>query len=223
MARAGPKVISMRTDALMTLAQWLSPAFPTGAFAYSQGLESAIRDGWVTDAAGLQDWLAVLLTQGTGRHDAILIASAHRAAKSDLADLADLAAAFGPSSERRAETLMQGAAFAATLRAVWRLDLPDMALPVAVGRAARLADLPPVSAAQLYLLSMVTGLVQAAQRLMPLGQTAAQGVIAALAPIAACVADQTATLGPDDLGSAAFGIDIAAMRHETLSPRIFRS
>ena len=31
--------------ALLTLVQWLSPAFPTGAFAYSHGLEQAVASG----------------------------------------------------------------------------------------------------------------------------------------------------------------------------------
>ena len=50
--------------ALLRLARWLSPAFPTGAFAWSHGLEQAVRDGTVADADGLFDWLDALLRLG---------------------------------------------------------------------------------------------------------------------------------------------------------------
>lgn len=211
----------IETGALLTLAHWLSPAFPTGAFAFSHGVEAAVRDGQVRDAAALQDWLAVMLTHGAGRSDAIFLHAGHAGA--DLAGLARLAAALQPAAERRAETLMQGAAFAATLRAVWGHDVPAMALPLVVGRAAALQGLPAGPVAAVYLQAMVVNLTQAAQRLMPLGQTAAARIVAGLGPVAAAVAAEAAGLTPDDLGSAAFAIDITAMRHEGMEPRLFRS
>jgi len=58
----------MPTDpALLTLFQWLSPAYPISGFAYSHGLESAVSDGRVRDAGPLQDWLADVLTHLSGR------------------------------------------------------------------------------------------------------------------------------------------------------------
>jgi len=45
------------TKALLRLMAWLSPAFPIGGFAYSGGLERAVHDGLVRDAAGLGGWL----------------------------------------------------------------------------------------------------------------------------------------------------------------------
>jgi urease accessory protein len=213
-------VTPMRDNALLTLTQMLSPSFPTGGFAYSQGLEWAVRDGQVGPAS-LQDWLTVLLDLGTGRNDAILLHLA--AGADDPGDLADLALALCPAAERRAETLAQGTAFAATVRAVWGVNVSAMALPVAVGRAARLLALDPGVVAQVYLHGMVTTLVLAAQRLMPLGQTAAHGIIAALAPVCVRVARDTADLTADDLGGFALLQDIGAMRHEVQEPRIFRS
>lgn len=112
----------MTTDHLLTLLQWLSPAYPVGSFAWSHGLEQAVAAGQVHDAHSLQDWLAVVLEYGSGRNDAILLCAAHRGK-----DVADLAAALGPSRERRMKTTQHGAAFAAITRAVWELDLPDMA------------------------------------------------------------------------------------------------
>ncbi|KPP83758.1 MAG: urease accessory protein UreF [Rhodobacteraceae bacterium HLUCCA08] len=211
------------TAELLTLGQWLSPAYPVGGFAWSQGLEAAVAEGQVTDAAGLADWLAGVLEHGSGRNDAILLACAWRAEGDDLADLAELAAALAPSAARAAETREQGAAFAACTRAVWGLDLPDMAFPVAVGRAARLAGLPVAPVLALWLQSVASNLVQAALRLMPLGQTAGQRVLHGLAPLIARLAQQAPGLGLDDLGSATLAADIAGMCQEALQPRIFRS
>jgi urease accessory protein len=213
----------MQAEAFLTLSQWLSPAFPVGAFAWSHGLEQAVRDGHVRDAGTLADWLDVLLTAGAGRTDAILLAEAARADGPDVAALAELAAALQPSRERVAETLGQGTAFATTVRAVWGLDVADMAFPVAVGRAAGLAGLPVLPVAQLYLQAMVSNLIQAAQRLMPLGQTAAQRVLAGLSPVCAQVAAEAMEAGLDGIGGAGFAIDIASMRHEGMEPRMFRS
>jgi urease accessory protein len=181
-------------------------------------LENAVARGQVRDAASLQDWLAVVLERGSGRCDAILLCAAHRGE-----DVAELAAALAPSRERLMETLQQGAAFAAITRAVWGLDLRDASYPVVVGQAAGRIGLPVVAAAQVYLFSVASALTQAAQRLMPLGQTKGQQVLAALAPLCQAMGEVAALLGVDDIGSSAFAIDIASMRHEVQEPRIFRS
>ena len=213
----------MHTD-LLTLQQWLSPSFPIGAFAYSHGLETAIARGWVTSADSLRDWLEPLLTDGSGRSDAVLLALAYRAGTPEALDGIDATArAFAPSAERLLEADLQGAAFAGTVRAVWGYDLPDLLLPVAVGRAAALAGLPLTQTAAMYLHAFVANLTSAAVRLVPLGQTEGQAVLAALAPLCTAIAEDTPEATPDDLFSNAFLSDVAAMAHETLEPRLFRS
>ncbi len=62
--------------ALLRLLAWLSPAFPVGSFSYSHGLERAVHDGLVTDAADLREWIEQLLRYGTGWNDAVLFAEA---------------------------------------------------------------------------------------------------------------------------------------------------
>ena len=216
----GPPLL-VPPDDLLRLARWLSPAFPTGAFAWSHGLEAAVAAGEVQDAPSLRDWLDALLRHGSGRADAILLACAHREAAGG-ENVAALADALAPSRERRAEALALGAAFARAVRAEG-VEVEDAALPVVLGRAARAAGLPVLPVALLHLQATATSLVQAAQRLMPLGQTAAQGVLAALAPVACEVAEEAVALGVDDLGGCALAIDMASMRHEGQEPRIFRS
>ena len=81
---------------LLTLVQWLSPAFPTGAFAYSHGLEVAMAAGEVRDGCGLGLWLADVLERGSGWTDAVLLARGLVPA-ADLDALSDLARALAPS------------------------------------------------------------------------------------------------------------------------------
>ncbi|MFN3664211.1 urease accessory protein UreF [Yoonia sp.] len=211
----------MRDAELLTLAQWLSPAYPVGAFAYSHGLERSVGRGDIRDADALARWLSDVLTQGAGRSDAILLCAAYAA--DDVAPVAELAAVLAPSVERRMETMQQGAAFAATSRAIWHIDLPDMAYSVAVGRAARLMDLPVQPTVQLWLQAFVSNLVQAAQRLMPLGQTEAQRILAGLAPHCIRVGSDATRASLDDIGSATFAVDTASMQHKHSYSRIFRS
>lgn len=213
--------MTMQGEHLLTLAQLLSPTYPVGSFAWSHGLERAVGRGDVRNAAELADWLDCVLAHGAGRSDAILLCAAHGA--DDPAALAELAAALAPSRERRMETLQQGAAFAATTRAVWGLDLPDMAFPVAVGRAAGLMQLPLVPTAQLWLHSFASNLIQAAQRLFPLGQTAGQQVLAGLQQRCLEIGAAAATAPLDDIGTATFAVDIASMQHASQYSRIFRS
>lgn len=207
---------------LLTLTQWLSPAYPVGGFAYSHGLETAVRQAWVHDAVTLEHWLRDVLAEGSGKADALWIWLAWRGAHS-AADLDEMARAWQPARERLREAERQGAAFARVTAEVWTLDLPPMLLPVALGAAARQMEIEPEAVAALYLQAFAGTLVSAAQRLMPLGQTAAQSVLARLSPLCAEIAAQTGRMTLDDMASNAFMSDIAAMKHETLEPRLFQS
>jgi urease accessory protein len=214
----------MPTDLdLLTLAQWLSPAYPVGAFAYSHGLEWAAGSGAVTDAPTLRDWLADVLHHGAGRSDLLFLAAAHRADAAEIPRIDVECRAFATSRERRLELDRQGTAFSATTAAVWGHDLPPLAYPVAVGRAAALQRLPLVPTAQLFLHAFLSNLVSAAQRLMPLGQTEAQRILRDLAPPCLDAAEAAANGTLEDLSATAFLGDIAAMRHETQATRIFRT
>ena len=212
----------MTTAALLALVQWLSPAFPTGGFAYSHGLETAIADRRITSAAGLQVWIAGILRHGAGRQDGLLLALALRPG-ADLDALEATARALAPSSERLAETVDQGAAFARTVAAVRGRMLPARPLPVAVGEAAAELDLPPAQVVALYLHGFAAALVSVGVRFVPLGQTEGQAVLAALHPLIEATAGWAVQAELQDLGSAALAADLASLAHETMAVRIYRT
>lgn len=205
---------------LLALTQWLSPAFPTGAFAYSHGLEWSVARGEVTDAASAQAWVADILAHGTGWTDAVLVAqSLHPGA--DHAALSDTARALAGSRERLTETEALGAAFARAARRLTGVDLPDMPYPVALGAAARPLGLPPETVIAMALQSFAANLVTVAVRIVPLGQTEGQSALAALHPLILRLAAAAATATPDDLHASAFRAEMAAAWHEDLQPRLF--
>jgi urease accessory protein len=128
-----------------------------------------------------------------------------------------------PSPERRLETVQQGKAFCQTTSAIWPAELPDLAYPVAVGAAAKLAGLPLQETLLFYLHGFAGNLTSAAIRLVPLGQTEGQAALAALAPLCERLASEAQASTTDDLGGASFLADIASMKHETQYSRLFRS
>ena len=222
--------------ALYRLMAWLSPAYPVGAFSYSGGLEWAIEAGDITDAASLADWLSVIIGEGSAFCDAVLLAHAHRAVSAQddeaLVATAELAAAYAASRERLLETTAQGRAFFETTRAAWNCAAVDrlaavwtgpLAYPiaVAVASAGHGIALEPTLAA--YLQAIAGNLISAGLRLVPLGQTDGQRVLARLEPVIAECVVRALVCPLDEVGTAAFRADIAGMRHETQHTRLFRS
>jgi urease accessory protein len=220
--------------ALLPLMLWLSPAFPVGSFAYSQGLEWEVESGDIQDARSLGGWLVDLLTFGAPRADAFLFAECFHAVTAEdweaLAEANELAVALANSAERRLETTSQGAAFVVAARAAWdceplrQLSLEErVAYPAAVAAAAAGHGLPLEASLQAFLLAQIAAAVSAVVRLGPIGQTDGQKIQATLIPRIRALAREASGSSLTDLGSCAFRSDIAAMRHETQYSRLFRS
>jgi urease accessory protein len=222
--------------ALYRLMTWLSPSFPVGAFSYSSGIEWAVEAGDITDAASLRGWLAAMLADGSGFCDGVFLAQTHRAAASNdhasLREIAELAAAFVPSRERQLETSTQGRAFIDIARAAWAHDGMDQLIaacggaivyPVAVGLVSAAHKIPLAPAMHAFLHALVSNWISAGSRLVPLGQTDSQRILAALEPVVVSTAGRALEASLDDLGSATFRADLASLRHETQYTRLFRS
>ena len=211
----------MSTEAILKLANWLSPSFPVGAFAYSHGLEWAIHTGDVSDEGSTKNWVKTCLIHGTARTDAILLVQTMRGG--DVQELDDLARALAASKERSLETHAQGEAFSLAMAGAWAGDPTPRAYPIAVGLAARAHDCPMQETVSLYLQAFVSNLVSAAIRLVPIGQVQGQRIIAALMPTITALTEDAVNASLDDIGGCAMLSDIASMRHETQTVRLFRT
>jgi urease accessory protein len=225
--------------ALLRLQSWLSPAFPTGSYSYSHGLEWAVEAGHVNDRESLVDWLEADLCYGSGRNEAIFFSEAWRCTRDNdstrLFEIAELAAAFRGTSEFALESSQQASSCHSMLRRVWPDRLLDTlsqwlserhvppALSAVLGVRSATEGIPLSLALPAYLQSYLANLVTAGVRLIPLGQTDGQLAIAALEEAVLATSAQARNATIDDLGSAAFMVDLASMAHETQYTRLFRS
>jgi len=226
------------------LLAWCSPAYPTGAFSYSHGMEWAVERGTVTTLSQLLDFVSAVLERGGGWVDAVLFAHAWRAAgqppevwehgaRAQLREIAELAAAFRGTAETALESRQQGAAFLdVTLKAWPHPRLSECAadlrgrpiaqcIAVAVTCAAHGIELS--AALHGFIQVIAANLVSAGARLIPLGQTDAQIAVARLAPVVAAVAARALGVDLDDLGTSAPTLELYSMRHESQYTRLFRS
>jgi urease accessory protein len=224
---------------LLRLQSWLSPAFPTGSYSYSHGIEWAVEAGDIHDRKSLVDWLEADLCYGSGRNEAIFFIEAWRCAKENdrekSLEIAELAAAFRGTSEFALETSQQATACLATLRRVWPDPLLESlsellsdlriapVFSVVLGVRAARQDIPATLALPAFLQSYVANWVTAGVRLIPLGQTDGQLAIAELEPAVLALASKSQEATIHDVGSAAFMVDLASAFHETQYTRLFRS
>jgi urease accessory protein len=200
-------------SALLNLLTWFSPAFPTGGFAYSAGLEWAVEQGTVSNEATLIVWLEDSLALGALWSDAVLFRRAHAGE-----DVTNLTLALCPSAERRLETTAQGDAFAAAA-APWGGATPAP-YPIAGAQLTAAHNIPVHDALLAYLHAAIANQISAAVRLIPLGQSAGLRALRALEPAIRATVGQSTSL---ELGTASWAADIASQKHETQYTRLFRT
>lgn len=223
-------VITTTDTALLRLLQLASPALPVGAYAFSQGLESAIELRWLHHADDACDWLTQQLTHAQALLDLPVLLQLHTAwQQQDHAQVqywnAYLLAARETAELRLAETAT-GDALTRLLPALGlelpcKLETPTFAALFAF--AAVHWQLPPALTLHGYAWAWLENQVVAVTKLLPLGQSQAQvllGRVQALLPLAVDVALH---LDADDIGATLPGLALASIRHETQYSRLFRS
>ena len=209
---------------LMTL---FSPVFPVGGFAYSHGLEQTVHENFIQNAEDLFDWLDALANHGSLHNDAVFIAEAWRSTDQEksIIALVEIANANAASKERLMEIDLQGAAFC---KAITEMEVSNkiykaLPYPIAVGVLGYRLEIKLPSLLMAYLHAFISNLVQAAIRLVPLGQSDGVKTMTRMEERILSLVMQSDKLTLDNLGSCCFLSDIMAMRHETLYSRIFRS
>lgn len=207
-------------DDRLRLVQMLSPSFPIGGFAYSQGLEQVMATGQVT-ADTLEDWVSDVLEFGSPQMDAVIAAQARAGANPE--HLSELILALASCAEREIELQEQGRAFCALIAGMTGETVSIRPYPVAVGLATRALNVPTPEVLALFLQGAAAQMISAATRFLPMGQTRAQAMLARLAPQIAAIAARAAVTPLETIGTFTPGADMAAMRHETLEVRIFRT
>ncbi len=217
----GPMLMRTEASQLLMLFNWMSPTFPIGGFAYSHGLEQAVADG-LDSQADLQSWVSDLLQSGSAWNDAVFFS---RCWHDDASHLNELALALCGSTERYSETTQLGRNFTIAAN-VWlgtAATEGEIAYPVAAGSICAISGIEQNQALLAFLQGFCAAQISVAVRLIPLGQTKGLEVLRDLSPIIVCVATRAAQATLSDLGGNCFIAEIAAMKHETLEPRVFRT
>ncbi len=223
--------------ALLGLLQLVSPALPIGAFAFSQGLESAFELGWVSDEASLGEWLEGVLDDGLTRCELPVLARLQAAwASGDglaVAEWDAWLAANRETAELTAEDARLGASLVRLLGSLALLpeDLAEgaPALPDRTGYvtafawAAHRRGIPVRQALLGFAWTWLENQLAVACKALPLGHTAAQRLVERLRPTLVVAVDEALALGDHELGPALPGLALASALHETQYSRLFRS
>ena len=222
--------------ALARVLRLASPMLPVGAFSYSQGLESAIEQGWVRDEASARRWIGDVLECNVGRFEAIVWCRLYRAwqaqSEADVSAWNDSFLAARETAEFRAETvqmgyslrklLCEGGEFDDATLAPLRL-VQEPAFPTAFSFACAAWQIPERQALIGYLWAWVENQVSAAMKAIPLGQMSGQRLLAALSARLGALVEATLVMNDEDITNCAPGLAIASCRHETQYSRLFRS
>jgi urease accessory protein len=222
--------------ALLQLMQLASPALPVGGFSYSEGLEAAVESGHVSSEAQAGDWLLDQLQLSLERADLPVLAQAIGAWRSvDLQRIVALNNWFActrESAELRQQTQQMGRSLAEWLKNVETPDArvaqlaalrPAPTWPLAFALAAAQIGAPPRDAMLAFGFGWAENMVQAAMRSVPLGQSAAQRMLARLIDALPDAVQRAADL-PDDARQAFTPmLAILSAQHETQYSRLFRS
>lgn len=216
--------IMITNTSLLRLLQLASPTLPVGAYSYSQGLESAIDAGIVTDAASAQQWISDVLEFSIARLEAPLLLRMSNTPANIEALNAQLLAS-RETAELRAETVQMGYSLNRLLPSlgVEPLAFDEPSFPAAFATAVNAWRIDAHVALQAYLWSWLENQVMAAVKAVPLGQTDGQRMLLALADRIPGIVDRAGALRDDDIGSFAPGFAILSSKHETQYSRLFRS
>lgn len=233
-----PHVAGQGDDlALLGLLQLVSPALPIGAFAFSQGLESAFELGWVADEASLGDWLEGVLEDGLTRCELPALARLQAAWEAGdgeaVAEWDQWLAANRETAELAAEDARLGASLARLLGSLELLpDSPARGLPPLPAGAgyvtlfawtAQVRGVVPRQTLLGFAWAWLENQLAVACKALPLGHTAAQRLVERLRPALVAGVEEALALPDDDLGPALPGLALASALHETQYSRLFRS
>ena len=218
---------------LLRLLQLVSPGLPIGMYSYSQGLERAVQDGWISNANDTADWLNGILKQVISRVDApILVRLFDAWQENDTENVAHWSItliACRETSELRNEDRQTGQALA---RLLINLDIleaqdwlrrPEATLATLFSLAASRWHITKSDMIAGYLWSWLENQVLCAVKLIPLGQVAGQQLLKQLAEHLPELVQQTLELPDDAIGGSVFGLALASSRHEMQYSRLFRS
>ena len=230
------------TDAPLLQLIWLaSPALPIGGFSYSEGMESAIDAGLVTNEASVAAWLLEQLHLTQARGDLAVAAQAIEAWRAGdnnrIAQLDAWVLQTRETSELRQQSEQMGRSLVEWLKAVQPELVEGSApasastgsaqthytYPVAFALAASATGATTRDCLLAFAFGWAENMVQAALKSVSLGQSSGQRVLGRLAREIPAAVDVALALHDEDRQAFSPMLAILSARHETQYSRLFRS
>jgi urease accessory protein len=224
----------MEFIALLRLLQLSNSALPVGAYSYSEGLETLIDRQIIKDTNDLKSWLIQELKYGAIRIETAVMNRAFEVVKkgdlSGLKYLNNWLSAARETEELRQQSWQMGYSL---LKLIEQIEPGTSNLvagceypcnyAVAFGAIASYWQIDLTAATLAYLQSWALNLINAAVKLIPLGQTTGQKLLLDLNSSITTATEEILNLKDDDLCNCGWGLSLASMNHETLYSRLFRS
>lgn len=219
---------------ILHLLQLASSALPVGAYSYSEGLETLVEQGVITNQKDLKHWLTAELRYGAIQLEAAVMLRGYQAVtRGDMEKLRYwnlwLSAA-RETQELRYASWQMGRSLMQLLAKI-QPQVADLVnavghpsnYAIAFALAAAHWQIHPQAALLAYLHSWATNLITAGMKLIPLGQTAGQEILLQIQPLISAATLAIISLEDDDLSCCSWGLSLASMQHETQYTRLFRS
>ena len=210
-----------------------SPALPVGGFAYSQGLEQAVEDRWVSSMEQAYVWIRDVMVLSLARQELPLWLASHRAAVMQdwlaLRVANDTLHALRETAEFRLESVQMGHSMAKLFKqwsggaVLYELEDMHWVYPSAHAALSAVSGIDEKMALTAYLWSWVENQTIAAVKIIPLGQIEGQILLHRLKSDIETAIQTAMSISPEEVGSAAMGLAIASARHESQYSRLFRS
>ncbi len=226
------------TTATRLQLMWLaSPALPVGGFSYSEGLEAAVESGRVTTEAQATSWLQAQLALTLARSDLPAVAQACAAWQAHdvdrIAALNHWLRCTRESAEFRAQAEQMGRSLLEWLRNSPQAADPRLATlaalqpaplwPTAFALAAVLAGGDARGALLACAWGWAENMAQAAMKAVPLGQSAAQRILAQLAADIPDAVERALVMPDGERQAHSPLLAILSAQHEAQYSRLFRS
>lgn len=216
--------------ALLRLLHLSSAGLPVGAYAFSHGLEYAIEAAWLKSDSDIEEWLSAQLRFSLAALDLPVLFRIDQAlAASDHETVRYWNALILASRETRELQLTDTATGLALQKLLPEFAVPiiDMQGPVsfvsAFAQAARHWKIDAEMAGLGLCWSWIENQVNAATKLLPMGQTQAQRMMHSLQAQVPAAITVAARVEDDCIGVSLPALSLASMHHETQYSRLFRS
>ncbi len=222
----------MNNIPLIQLLRLCSPTLPIGSYAYSQGLESACHNHYVTDEKSLLSWVEGLLTHSMQYLDVPVFNRLYCAFQESSAEKVDYWNSVILASRETKELLLEDTQMGGALaRLLDNLGIDESknwkkncySLVTMFSLACVKWDIQKESAAHGLIWAWCENQVSIGVKLIPLGQTQGQLLLSHLMPVISTTVKNGLKIEDENIGSSCPGAIIASMQHEEQYTRLFRS